>query len=465
MTLSDRVVAGDRCNRRARPRRRPDVRRGGGAARAGREGRRSIGERRGDGRTRRRSMGAGRRRRHRSRRGCGRGRPRSSRSSGRSTCCSISSVATRAAADRAFNDDDLRSMLDQHLWSTLHVGQGRRAGHGRARVGSVVAVSATTARRRRRGSAAYSVAKAAEEALLRTIGREVAGSGVTVNVLVVRKIDTEHERDTAPSPKNAPVDDAGGAGERDALPLLGRGGPTTGQRITMDGRTYVPTEFAARSARRNRAPQDRAWAALRRGPDAIGAGAAQDEREQQAGDDEAGPDRRARERDGDVMPTAMATAARSPRAAARWRWPPARHQWPATPKTTPPTTAPVPQMTERARASADPEPDLGHRVVADEREDEDGNAGACSPPNVGHRRSDQERDEQPWRDRVGRSCDQPSGNAPWPSCVSAPVASPTTTMAPTRCHAMRRAESTTIAASSQERETGVDRACEIGWAP
>jgi NAD(P)-dependent dehydrogenase (short-subunit alcohol dehydrogenase family) len=49
---------------------------------------------------------------------------------------------------------------------------------------------------------AYAVGKAAEEALLLTLAREVAGTGVTVNVLQVRVIDTAHERDSAPSAKN-----------------------------------------------------------------------------------------------------------------------------------------------------------------------------------------------------------------------------------------------------------------------
>ena len=51
--------------------------------------------------------------------------------------------------------------------------------------------------------AAYAIAKAAEETLLRTIAREVASTGVTANLVVVRKIDANHARETEPSPKNA----------------------------------------------------------------------------------------------------------------------------------------------------------------------------------------------------------------------------------------------------------------------
>jgi NAD(P)-dependent dehydrogenase (short-subunit alcohol dehydrogenase family) len=69
--------------------------------------------------------------------------------------------------------------------------------------GRFVAISSTVALDGTSGMGAYAVAKAAEEALLRTLAREVSGSGVTANVLVVRKIDTEHERDSAPAPRNA----------------------------------------------------------------------------------------------------------------------------------------------------------------------------------------------------------------------------------------------------------------------
>ena len=72
--------------------------------------------------------------------------------------------------------------------------------------------------------AAYSVGKAAEETLLRTLAREVAGDGITVNVVSVRKIDTEHERETVAVTEERVVDDARGDRSDDALPLLGRRG-------------------------------------------------------------------------------------------------------------------------------------------------------------------------------------------------------------------------------------------------
>ncbi|MDQ3929289.1 MAG: SDR family oxidoreductase, partial [Chloroflexota bacterium] len=49
----------------------------------------------------------------------------------------------------------------------------------------------------------YVAGKAAQEALILTLARELAGSGVTANILQVRTIDTKHERDAQKTSKNA----------------------------------------------------------------------------------------------------------------------------------------------------------------------------------------------------------------------------------------------------------------------
>jgi 3-oxoacyl-[acyl-carrier protein] reductase len=53
------------------------------------------------------------------------------------------------------------------------------------------------------GQSAYAVGKAAQETLLSAVAREVAGSGVTVNVLRVRAIDTSGVRASDPKGKGA----------------------------------------------------------------------------------------------------------------------------------------------------------------------------------------------------------------------------------------------------------------------
>jgi NAD(P)-dependent dehydrogenase (short-subunit alcohol dehydrogenase family) len=99
--------------------------------------------------------------------------------------------------------DEMRAMLDQHVWTTLNVARAAVPGMVERCWGRFIAISSTVALEGTAGMAAYAVAKAGEEALLRTLAREVAGTGVTANVLVVRKIDAAHERDADPSPKNA----------------------------------------------------------------------------------------------------------------------------------------------------------------------------------------------------------------------------------------------------------------------
>ncbi len=132
--------------------------------------------------------------------------------------------------------DELRSMLDQHLWTTLHIVQAVVPGMVERGHGRVLAVSSPFAGEPRVKGASYAVGKAAEEALLRTLAREVADSGVTANLVLVRTIDAKHERETEPSPRNAswttPEEIA------DTLVHLASpaGAAINGARIALDGR-------------------------------------------------------------------------------------------------------------------------------------------------------------------------------------------------------------------------------------
>jgi NAD(P)-dependent dehydrogenase (short-subunit alcohol dehydrogenase family) len=100
-------------------------------------------------------------------------------------------------------DAEVAAMLGQHLWTTLNVVRAVIPAMIDAGWGRVVAVSSPMASTPGKAVAPYAVGKAAQEALLASLAREVAGSGVTVNVLLVRQIDVDHERDADPSPKNA----------------------------------------------------------------------------------------------------------------------------------------------------------------------------------------------------------------------------------------------------------------------
>jgi len=128
-------------------------------------------------------------------------------------------------------------MLDQHLWTTLNLVQGVVPGMVARGFGRVLAMSAPFAEKPAAKGASYAIAKSAEELLLRTLAREVGGAGVTANVLVVRKIDVDGEREKDPSPKNVgwttPPEIA------DALAFLASpaAAAVNGQRIPLDGRS------------------------------------------------------------------------------------------------------------------------------------------------------------------------------------------------------------------------------------
>ncbi len=100
-------------------------------------------------------------------------------------------------------DEPYAAMLDQHLWSTLNVVRPlvpRMVAAGRGRL---VAVSSPMAASPAAGMSAYAVGKAAEETLFAALAREVAGTGVTANVVRVRTIDTKGVRATDPHGKGA----------------------------------------------------------------------------------------------------------------------------------------------------------------------------------------------------------------------------------------------------------------------
>ena len=98
---------------------------------------------------------------------------------------------------------DVAEMLDQHLWTTLHLAQGVIPGMVERGWGRVLAISQPLATEPGPRGGGYLMAKAAQEVMLRSMARDLAGSGVTANLLIVKTIDKEHERDREPTTKNA----------------------------------------------------------------------------------------------------------------------------------------------------------------------------------------------------------------------------------------------------------------------
>ncbi len=84
--------------------------------------------------------------------------------------------------------NEVQRMLGQHLWSTLNVVQAVVPGMVERRFGRVLAVSSPLAANPGPRGASYAIAKSAEEVILRSLAKEMAGTGVTANLLTVRAI-------------------------------------------------------------------------------------------------------------------------------------------------------------------------------------------------------------------------------------------------------------------------------------
>ncbi len=132
-------------------------------------------------------------------------------------------------------DAEFSGMLDQHFWTTLNVVRSVSPRLMASGWGRIAAVSSPVATNTPANMAAYAVGKAAEEALLLTLAHEVAGTGVTVNVLQVRTIDADHQRDSAPSPKNAHWTSPEEISAALAYLLSDEGRVVNGARIPLDG--------------------------------------------------------------------------------------------------------------------------------------------------------------------------------------------------------------------------------------
>lgn len=94
-------------------------------------------------------------------------------------------------------------MLNQHVWATIHLTQAFVPYLLEHKFGRLATVSPPNSLFPVPKRAAYAAAKAAQEALMLGLAKEVQGTGVTSNVIVIQAIDVKHERDKAPNEKNA----------------------------------------------------------------------------------------------------------------------------------------------------------------------------------------------------------------------------------------------------------------------
>lgn len=133
--------------------------------------------------------------------------------------------------------DDVEPMLDQHLWSTVHLARAVVPGMVERRWGRVVAAATAAAVTAPARSGPYAAAKAAQEVLLRSLAKEVGGSGVTVNMVAMKAIDEKHERETDPSPKNASWTTPEEIAATIRFLCSDEAAAINGARIPLDGRT------------------------------------------------------------------------------------------------------------------------------------------------------------------------------------------------------------------------------------
>lgn len=133
--------------------------------------------------------------------------------------------------------EELESMLGQHVRSTVNLIGAIVPGMVERGWGRVVAAATTAALTAPAKSGPYAAAKAAQEVLLRSLAKEVAPEGVTVNLVAMKMIDEEHQRETAPSSKNA----SWTTPEEIVATILflcsDAAAAITGARIPLDGRT------------------------------------------------------------------------------------------------------------------------------------------------------------------------------------------------------------------------------------
>jgi len=143
---------------------------------------------------------------------------------------------TGGTAVTDLDPDEVRWMLDQHLWTTLNVIQAVVPGMVERGFGRVMAVSSPFATTPNAKGASYAMAKAAEEVLIRTLAREHGADGVTANLLIVKTVDANHERETAPSKANAAWVTPEEAAESLAWLASDAAASVNGARIPLDGR-------------------------------------------------------------------------------------------------------------------------------------------------------------------------------------------------------------------------------------
>ncbi|MEX1248030.1 MAG: SDR family oxidoreductase [Anaerolineales bacterium] len=102
----------------------------------------------------------------------------------------------------ATSREDMAGMIDQHLFASYTLIKTCVPHMLANKWGRVLAVSSPNAGRPPGNNSPYAVGKAAMEALMLSLAQEVRATGVTANLLLVKMIDTAHQRTINPSKEN-----------------------------------------------------------------------------------------------------------------------------------------------------------------------------------------------------------------------------------------------------------------------
>ncbi len=92
------------------------------------------------------------------------------------------------------SEDDLTSMLGQHVWTTFHLFRSFMPSLEKSNWGRVITVSPSTVSNPLPKRGVYTAAKAAQENLVLTLAAELKESNVTANIIQVKAIDVDASR-------------------------------------------------------------------------------------------------------------------------------------------------------------------------------------------------------------------------------------------------------------------------------
>lgn len=125
------------------------------------------------------------------------------------------------------NDDaELAHLLELNLWTTARAVRAFLPDVTAAEHGRIVAVSTSVAGSPTPKHAAYAASKAAVEALIGSVARDLAGTSATANVVIIRAIGDEKPTETRPEEIAAAMrwlcSPEAGATNGQRIPLIGR---------------------------------------------------------------------------------------------------------------------------------------------------------------------------------------------------------------------------------------------------